>query len=414
MKRLMSLAVAAALLLCSCSGGGQAGQAGQAAGGAPEPNSASPASAASNDVQGADGDAAEGGDSADSAIHSVKSDSKLNIYIWSDYVDPKTVEEFSKANNIEIRYDNYDSNETLEAKVLTGKSGYDLAGPGGANLARQIKAGAYQKIDKSKLKNYGNISPYMLKLLDAIDPGNEYAVPYFLGTNTVGVNREAVEKALGGPLPENIWDLVFNPQYTSKLKSCGISYLDSPSEVFPVALHYLGLPPDSSKPEDLQQAFEMMKKVRPDIKRFSSSGYINDLARGDLCVAIGYNGDIGIGAQRAVEAKAPFTIEALAAKDGLAVWVDNWAIPAGAENVDNALKYIDWTLDPKIAARNAEAVTYYPGSAAAVPLLPKELAQNRAYIPSEDDLAKSFIIKPFDPAGVRRTVRLWQTLKSQK
>lgn len=337
---------------------------------------------------------------------------ELKVYIWSDYVDENTWKEFLEKYKIKGTYESYDSNETLEAKVLTGKSGYDLVAPGSANIGRQIQAGAYLPLDKSKIPNYKNVSPELLKLLDSVDPGNKYVVPYFFGTNTIGVNREAVDKALGGKWPENLWDLVFKPEYTAKLKSCGISYLDSPSEVFPLALHYLGLDPASSKSEDLQKAYDLMKSVRKDIKRFSSSGYINDLARGDLCVVIGYGGDINIAVNRAKEAGAKYTVEALAPREGMGLWVDNLAIPKDAANVENAYKYINWTLDPNIAARNATFVTYSPGSEPAKALIPEELIKNRSIFPDEEDMKKGFIIKPFSPEGIRMTVRLWLNLKA--
>lgn len=344
--------------------------------------------------------------------NAVQQSGQLNIYNWSDYVDPATVADFEKAHNITIRYDYYDSNETLEAKVLTGKSGYDLVVPGAANIGRQIQAGAYQKLDKSQIPNYGNLDPQLLKLMEAVDPGNEYAVPYFMGTNTVGINVEAVKKALGGTLPENEWDLVFNPEYTHKLKSCGVSFLDSPSEVFPLALHYLKLDPNSSKEEDLQAAADMMKAVRPDIKRFSSSGYINDLARGDLCVVIGYSGDINIAATRAKEAGSSYTVKALMPNVGVGIWIDSFAIPKDAQNVANAYQYINNTLDAKVAAQNGNFVTYAPGSKPAKALMDKEYTENRSIFPSDEDMQRSFVLKPFTPDGIKRSVRLWQNLKA--
>lgn len=349
---------------------------------------------------------------ADNATDQAQTSGQLNIYNWSDYVDPETVTAFEKEHNITIRYDYYDSNETLEAKVLTGKSGYDLVVPGAANIGRQIQAGAYQKLDKSQIPNYGNLDPQLMKLMESVDPNNEYAIPYFMGINTVGINVQAVEKALGEPLPENEWDLVFNPKYTAKLKSCGISFLDSPSEVFPLALHYLHLDPNSSKPEDLQAAADMMKAVRPDIKRFSSSGYINDLARGELCAVIGYGGDINIAATRAEEANSPYTIKALVPKVGVGIWIDSFAIPKDAQNLTNAYQYLNYTLDAKVAAQNGNFVTYAPGSKPAKDLMEKKYTENLSIFPSDEDMQRSFILKPFTPDGIKRSVRLWQNIKA--
>ncbi|MDO5687112.1 MAG: polyamine ABC transporter substrate-binding protein [Neisseria sp.] len=336
----------------------------------------------------------------------------LNIYNWSDYVDPDTVTAFETANGVKISYDYYDSNEVLEAKVLTGKSGYDLVVPSSSSIGRQIQAGAYLPIDKSQIANYNNISPELLKLMEAVDPGNQFAVPYFFGTNTIGINRQAVEKALGGKLPEDAWDLVFNPEYTAKLKSCGISFLDSPSEVFPLALHYLKLDPNSSNAEDLKAAAAMMQKVRGDISRFSSSGYINDLARGDLCVVIGYSGDINIAATRAQEANAKFTVQALMPQSGAGIWIDSFAIPKDAANVANAYKYINHTLDAQVAAKNGNFVTYAPASQSAKALMDKVYTDNTSIFPTAEDMQKGFVIKPFNPDGIKLSVRLWQTLKA--
>lgn len=340
------------------------------------------------------------------------STNQLNIYNWSDYVDSSTVDAFEKEYNIKIRYDYYDSNETLEAKILTGKSGYDLVAPSIANVPRQIKAGAYQPIDKSQLSYYNNIDPELLKLLDKVDPGNKYAVPYFWGINTIGINQDQVAKALGGPLPDNLWDLVFKPEYTHKLKSCGISLFDSPTELFPLALHYLGKDPNSSKPEDIKAVAELLKSVRGDVKRFSSSGYIDDLARGDLCVAMGYGGDLNIAKTRAKDAKGGIKIAVLVPKEGVGVWIDSFMIPKDAQNVANALKYINYTLDPKVAAKNGNFVTFAPASKPARALMNKTYANDPSIFLPPDIMAKSFVVLPKTPDAVKLSVRLFQQVKA--
>ena len=337
---------------------------------------------------------------------------QLNIYNWSDYVDPDTVATFEKDNNIKVRYDYYDSNETLEAKVLTGQSGYDLVAPSLVNVGRQIQAGAYQPIDKSQISNYNNVDPELLKLMDQVDPGNKYAVPYFWGINTIGINKDQVEKALGGKLPDNIWDLVFKPEYTAKLKSCGISFFDSPSEQFPLVLHYLGKDANSSNPDDLKAATELLKTVRGDVKRFSSSGYIDDMARGDLCVVIGYGGDLHIAKNRAIEAKNGVNIDVLVPKEGVGVWVDSFMIPKDAQNVANAHKYINYTLDPQVAAKNGDFVTYAPASKPARGLMSKEYADDPSIFPTAEVMSNSFVVLPKSPDAVNLMVRLWQQLKA--
>ena len=340
---------------------------------------------------------------------------KLNIYNWSDYVDPQTLSDFEKDTRLNIRYDYYDSNEALEAKLLTGKSGYDLVVPSVANVGRQIKAGAYQKIDKSLIPNYANIDASLLAMMAEVDPGNEYAVPYFWGINTLTINTQQVKKALGtDKLPENEWDLVFNPAYTRKLKSCGISYFDSAIEQIPLALHYLGKDPNSENPEDIKAAVDMMKTVRPDIKRFTSSGYIDDMATGNLCVAIGYGGDLNIAKTRARESANGVDIKVLVPTTGVGVWVDSLMIPRDAQNVANAHKYINHTLDPKVAAQNGSFVTYAPASLPARELMDAKYTSDASIFPTKELMQKSFIVSPKSSDVSRLSVRLWQSLKAGK
>lgn len=338
---------------------------------------------------------------------------KINIFNWSDYVYPETVAEFEKNNGVKVRYDYYDSNETLEAKMLTGKSGYDLVAPSIANVGRQIKAGAYQEIDKNQIPNYNNIDPELLKQMAQVDPGNKYAVPYFWGINTLAINKDKVAQALGtDKLPENEWDLVFNPEYTAKLKSCGISFFDSPTEQYPLVLKYLGKDPNSENADDLNAANELMKKVRGDVKRFSSSGYIDDMARGDLCVSIGYGGDLNIAKNRAKEANNGVNIQVLTPKTGVGIWIDSFMIPKDAENVVNAHKYINYTLDAKVAAKNGDFVTYAPASQPARALMKKEYADDHSIFPSAEVKANSFVVLPKSPDAVKLQTRLWQGLKA--
>ena len=340
---------------------------------------------------------------------------QLNVYNWTDYVDPETVAAFEKERNVKVTQDFYDSNEMLEAKLMTGKSGYDLVFPSLSNLGRQIKAGTYQKIDTSKIANYQNIDPMLLRLLTQVDPNNEYVVPYFWGFYSVGINPEKVKQALGtDQLPENNWDLVFNPEYTAKLKSCGISFLDSPTSVFPIALNYMGKDPNSNNPEDLKAAAQMMQKVVGDVVRFSSSGYINDFAQGNLCVGIGYNGDFNIANVRAQEAKNGVTVKALIPKQGVGVWIDAVALTKDAKNVDAALEYINWTLDPQVAAKNANLVNYAPGTQLAKAYMSADIVSNDSIFPSEASMTNSFVNTEKEPATVKLGVKLWQQLKSNR
>ena len=389
MKKTVLVSALAGLLLAACGG----------------------ANNAQSDNKGAETPASAS--SGASATSPAAATGKLNIYNWSDYVDPETVAEFEKNNGVKVRYDYYDSSETLEAKMLTGKSGYDLVAPSIANVGRQIKAGAYQEIDKNQIPNYNNIDPELLKQMAQVDPGNKYAVPYFWGINTLAINKDKVAQALGtDKLPENEWDLVFNPEYTAKLKSCGISFFDSPTEQYPLVLKYLGKDPNSENADDLNAANELMKKVRGDVKRFSSSGYIDDMARGDLCVSIGYGGDLNIAKNRAKEANNGVNIQVLTPKTGVGIWIDSFMIPKDAENVVNAHKYINYTLDAKVAAKNGDFVTYAPASQPARALMKKEYADDHSIFPSAEVKANSFVVLPKSPDAVKLQTRLWQGLKA--
>ena len=335
----------------------------------------------------------------------------LNIYDWSNYVDESTVEDFKKANNLDLTYDLYENNETLEAKMLTGKSGYDLGVPGIAFLPRQIKAGAYQKIDKSQIPNYKNIDPALLKLLEQADPGNEYAVPYFSGVNTLAITAKGKE-LLGGKLPDNAWDLMFKPEYTHKLKSCGIALWDTPSEMFPIVLNYLGKDPKGSNPADIEAAAAVLQAIRPDVKRFSAS-YIDELARGDICLVAGNGGDLNLAKARSEEVKNNVGIEVLTPK-GMGFWVESWVIPKDAKNVANAHKYINYTLDPEVAAKNGAAVTFAPASLPAREKMDKKLVETRSIFPTAQDMADGFVMPQMSDEAKKQTTALWQKLKMSK
>lgn len=339
----------------------------------------------------------------------------LKIYNWSDYVDPETVADFEKKFGVKVTYNYYDSDEALESKMLAGKSGYDLAGPSNAFVGRQIAAGAYQKIDKSLLPNYHYINPKLLTLLQKVDPGNQYAVPFFWGTNTFAINVEKVRNALGtAELPANQWDLVFKPEYTAKLKQCGISYLDSAAEMYPMVLNYLGKNPNSDKAEDIAAATEALKANRPNIKRFTSSGFIDDLARGDICVAVGFGGDLNIAKRRLIEASGKDHIRVMMPKEGVGLWVDSWTIPADAANVLNAHRYINDQLDPHVAAKNGDYVSYAPSSLPARDLMEAEYSQDHTIFPSDEELEHSFVMVPLQPEALRDMVRQWQSVKAGK
>ncbi len=216
----------------------------------------------------------------------------LHVYNWNDYIAEDTIANFEKESGIKVVYDVYDSNETLEAKLLAGRSGYDVVVPSNSFLAKQIKAGVYQPLDRSKLPNYQNLDPQLMKTLEVSDPGNQYAIPYLWGTIGIGYNPAKVKAALGDNAPVDSWDLLFKPENLAKLKGCGVALLDAPQKVFAQTLHYLGLDPNSQKPEDYRKASALLQQLKPSVTYFSSSKYITDLANGDVCVAMGYSGDV--------------------------------------------------------------------------------------------------------------------------
>jgi len=311
----------------------------------------------------------------------------LNIYNWSDYIAPDTIANFEKETGIKVRYDNFDNNEIVHAKLVAGKTGYDIVVPSSNWAKLQADGGLLAKLDKSQLSNYKNLDPGILAQLAKLDPGNQYMVNWLWGFTTVGINVDKVKAALGGmPMPDNAWDLVFKPEYVSKLKSCGVSFLDSPTEVVPAALHYLGKPPFSKSAGDYAAAAALLKSVRPSVTLFSSSGYINDMANGSICVALGWSGDINIARQRALDGKTGQKIEALIPKTGGVLFFDVMVIPADAPHPGNALKWINYILRPEVHAAITNKVFYANPNAASRPFVKPEVANNPTVFLSEQDM----------------------------
>ena len=293
----------------------------------------------------------------------------LSVYNWSDYIAEDTLASFQKSTGIQVRYDVFDSNELLETKLLTGRSGYDVVVPSGNFLERQIKAGAFRKLDKSKLPNWKNLDPEVMQQLALHDPGNQYAVPWLWATTGIGYNIAKVKATLGANVPVNSWALVFDPKLAAKLQDCGVTLLDSSPEVFGSALIYLGLDPNSEKPEDLKAATDLLLSVRPYIKYFHSSQYVNDLANGEVCVSLGWSGDVLQARDRAIEARNGIDIAYLVPKEGALIGVDVLVIPADAKHPGNAHAWINNAMDPTVIAGVSNTVNYANGVAAAWPLL---------------------------------------------
>ncbi|HEX3537009.1 MAG TPA: polyamine ABC transporter substrate-binding protein, partial [Stellaceae bacterium] len=282
----------------------------------------------------------------------------LHVYNWSDYIAPDTISGFEKETGIRVTYDVYDGNEVLEAKLLAGHSGYDIVVPSASPyLGRQIAAGAYRPLDKAKLPGLDKLDPRILALVAQLDPGNRYGVPYLWSVTGIGYNPALVARALGGDPPDS-FALLFDAAYAQKLAHCGISILDTPQEVFPAALSYLGLPPDSRSPADLDAAATLLQRIQPDVRKFHSSQYINDLATGDLCVALGYSGDVIQARNRAAEAENGVEIAFRVPREGAQMAVDMLAIPKDAPHPDNAHAFIAYILRPQVIAAITNAVSY--------------------------------------------------------
>jgi len=313
----------------------------------------------------------------------------LNIYNWSDYIAEDTIANFEKETGIKVRYDTFDSNETLHAKMVAGKTGYDIVVPSSNWGKVQGEGGLLMKLDKSKITTYGNLDPFVMDQLKKMDPGNQYLAPWLWGVTTVGINVNKLKAALGNlPMPENAWDLIFKPEYASKAKSCGISVLDSGDEIFPAALRYLGKPPYSKSPADYQEAAAMLKTIRPYITLFSSSGYINDLASGSLCLVVGWSGDIGIAKSRAKEAKNGVVLETLIPKTGAVLFFDTMAIPADATHVQNAYKWISYIYRPEVNAAMVNKVHYANPIPSSAKFIAPETLNDKTVFLSKEDLAK--------------------------
>ena len=337
----------------------------------------------------------------------------LNIYNWSDYLAPDTIPNFEKETGIKVRYDIFDSNEILHAKMIAKNTGYDIVVPSSNWGKMQIDGGLIQKLDKSKLPNWKNLDPTVLAQLAQLDPGNEHLVDWLWSYTTVGINVDKVKTALGDmPMPENTWDLVFDPKYTSKLKSCGISMLDAPSEVFPIALRYVQKPEFSLVADDYKVAFDMLMKVRPDIKRFNSGGQIEDLASGNICVALGWAGDFNLARKRSIENKSEQHIEALVTKMGGYMFMDTMAIPADAKHPDNAHKFINYILRPEVHAGLTNAVTYANPNKAATAFVSDEIKNNKTIYLQESDVKN--LIPPGNVDNVTRRIetRLYTQFKT--
>jgi putrescine transport system substrate-binding protein len=339
-------------------------------------------------------------------------DRTVHVYNWSDYIDPKMLELFTKETGIKVTYDTYDNNEIVETKLLAGRSGYDIVVPSGPFLQRLIKAGVFAKLDQSKLPNRVHLWPEIMQRLQVFDPGNQYAVNYLWGTTGIGLNLAKVKERLGENQPLNSWDLVMKPEIASKLKDCGIHMLDSSEDIFPGILNYLGLNPDSKREEDLRRAGEALYRIRGNIQKFHSSEYINALANGDICMAVGYSGDVLQARKRAEEAKNGVEIAYVVPREGALMWFDSFAIPKDAKNIDEAHAFIDFMMRPEVAAANANFVAYASGNLAAKAHIRPEILNNPGVYPDEATFKRLFTNTAYDERAQRIVTRQWTRVKT--
>ncbi|WP_285412528.1 polyamine ABC transporter substrate-binding protein [Pseudomonas sp. lyk4-40-TSB-59a] len=338
---------------------------------------------------------------------------QVSVYNWTDYIGETTLADFQSSSGIKVIYDVFDSNETLEGKLLAGRTGYDVVVPSNHFLARQVKAGAFLKLDRAQLPNWKNLDPKLLALLEKNDPGNEHSVPYLWGTNGIGYNVDKVKQVLGIDHIDS-WAVLFEPENLKKLTQCGVSMMDSADEVFPAILNYMGMDPRSEKAEDYKKAEEKLLSIRPYITYFHSSKYVSDLANGDICVAFGYSGDVFQAANRAKEAKNGVNIAYSIPKEGANLWFDLLAIPADAGNTREAHAFINYLLDPQVIAKVSASVGYANPNPAAKQYMDPELVNNPEVYPSQEVLDKLYISSTPPQSIMRLMTRSWSKVKSNK
>lgn len=336
----------------------------------------------------------------------------VNVYNWSDYINPQVLEQFTEQTGIKVVYDTFDANETLETKLLAGRSGYDVVVPTAYFLQRQIMAGIFRKLDKSKLPNVKNVWPEIAKRLSDYDPDNAYGVNYMWGTTGIGYNVKAVHARLGPESKINSWDVVFKPELLSKFKDCGVHMLDSADDILPAALHYLGLNPNSTKPDDLERAAALLAKVRPYVRKFHSSEYLNALASSEICLVVGWSGDIKQAKNRALEAKNGIEIGYTIPKEGAQMWFDNLAIPKDAPHPEAAYAFINFMLDPQVAAKNSNMVAYANGNLASQKFIDKKVLYDPGIYPDAATMAKLYTVRARGPRAQRLINRIWTRVKT--
>jgi len=330
----------------------------------------------------------------------------LHVFNWSDYIAEDTVPNFEKQSGIKVTYDVFDSNDVLETRLLAGNSGFDVVVPSASFLERQIKAGVFQKLDKSQIPNLKNMDPDIMNRVGLHDPNNEYAVPYLWGTTGIGYNEDKIKKILGDARPDS-WNYIYDPKLVAKFKECGLSLLDAPDEILKTVLAWMGRDPNSQKEEDLKAAEAKLMPIRPFVRKIHSSQYIDDLANGDLCIAVGWSGDILQARDRAAEAGQGVKIKYAIPKEGTIVWFDMLAIPADAKHPKNAHAFINYLMEPQVAANDSNFVNYANGNAASFPMVSDEVKNDPGIYPTPEVKAKLFPSLAYGEDFQRLMNRMW-------
>lgn len=335
----------------------------------------------------------------------------VKVYNWSDYIAPDTVQNFTAQTGLAVQYDLYDSNEVLDAKLMAGRSGYDVVFPSNHFMARQITAGALKPLDRSKLPNWKNLNPTLMKVLEVNDPGNRYGFPYLWGSTGIGYNVAKV-KAVLGDVPIDSWDIVFNPENMKKLAQCGVAMLDNGPEILPIALNYLGLPHHSTNKADYDKAQALLLGVRPYVSYFHNSKYTSDLATGDVCLVVGFSGDVMQAAARANEAGNGQQIAYAVPKEGSPLWFDMVTMPADAPDEAGGYAFLNYLLEPKVMAGISNHVHYANGNTGAETLVDKAILDNPMVYPPENVMKKLFVLEAMPPAADRMRTRVWSRIKN--
>ncbi|RED14022.1 polyamine ABC transporter substrate-binding protein [Pontivivens insulae] len=339
-------------------------------------------------------------------------DQVLNIYNWSDYIAEDTIANFEQEFGVSVNYDVYDSNEVLEARLFAGNSGFDIVVPTSDFLRRQAAAGIYQPLDRSKLPNLENMDPALMEAAAVYDPGNEHSVIYMWGTTGIGYNVGKVAEILGDDAPTDSWDMIFNPEIIEQLSECGVTMLDAPTEMLPAAMNYLGLDPRSTASEDMEAAAELLETIRPHIRYFHSSQYISDLANGDVCVSVGWSGDVFQALYRAEEAENGVEIAYVIPSEGALQWFDLMAIPADAPNPDLAHEFINFVMRPDVTADITNYVWYANGNAASLELVDPDITSDPGIFPTEAASERLWAAEVYDARTDRLVNRLWTQVKT--